>query len=517
MSLIQVKRGKKAGMPRLHEGEFGYCTDTNELYIGTGGRNQFLCSAGFDVEMDEIRQTMAQALAQITDLQNDSTAMEQTVSALLTLVSSQGEKIDSAHMEIEDIKQGAALIGEKVTALEDGLDSMNEEVSENGASIGLLQSGLTLIGNDLAGVQTGLSSLAQVARTGSFDDLTNRPSALPANGGNAQTVNGHTVQSDVPLNAVFTDTVITKVSEIQNDAGYLSLSSIEAGENITIDKTGGKVTIASVGGTDAQTVNGHTVQSDVPANAVFTDTVITKVSEIQNDAGYLTPSNLEAGENITIDKSGGKVTIASVGGTDAQTVNGHTVQSDVPANAVFTDTVITKVSEIQNDAGYLTPSNLEAGENITIDKSGGKVTIASVGGSGAAPEVIDDVTSTRTDAALSANMGRELSIQVNGKLDTAAFERSDCTGVLQLSNGLLMQWGSAFVTCVQNEVSILRVTFTKRFKSVPVIVLTAQDGDPGTRLAEVSFQNANAKLFQACVYKTVGGITEVQWFAIGDV
>lgn len=36
--------------------------------------------------------------------------------------------------------------------------------------------------------------------------IQNKPSALPANGGNAATVNNHTVLSDVPANAVFTDT-----------------------------------------------------------------------------------------------------------------------------------------------------------------------------------------------------------------------------------------------------------------------------------------------------------------------
>ena len=34
------------------------------------------------------------------------------------------------------------------------------------------------------------------------------PSSLPANGGNADTVNGHSVNTDVPENAVFTDTVV---------------------------------------------------------------------------------------------------------------------------------------------------------------------------------------------------------------------------------------------------------------------------------------------------------------------
>ena len=36
--------------------------------------------------------------------------------------------------------------------------------------------------------------------------ILNKPSALPANGGNAATVNNHTVLSNVPANAVFTDT-----------------------------------------------------------------------------------------------------------------------------------------------------------------------------------------------------------------------------------------------------------------------------------------------------------------------
>ena len=39
-----------------------------------------------------------------------------------------------------------------------------------------------------------------------IDYIKNKPTALPANGGNAATVNSHTVLSNVPANAVFTDT-----------------------------------------------------------------------------------------------------------------------------------------------------------------------------------------------------------------------------------------------------------------------------------------------------------------------
>lgn len=45
------------------------------------------------------------------------------------------------------------------------------------------------------------------AEIGSKANKTEIPTELPANGGNSATVNGHTVKSDVPENAVFTDTV----------------------------------------------------------------------------------------------------------------------------------------------------------------------------------------------------------------------------------------------------------------------------------------------------------------------
>ena len=56
------------------------------------------------------------------------------------------------------------------------------------------------------------------------------PTELPVNGGNSATVNGHTVKSDVPENAVFTDTVYDdtdikeEIASINSDLGGLSFS-----------------------------------------------------------------------------------------------------------------------------------------------------------------------------------------------------------------------------------------------------------------------------------------------------
>ena len=56
-------------------------------------------------------------------------------------------------------------------------------------------------------------------------ELTDIPDKLPADGGNADTVNGHTVNANVPADAVFTDTTYKTVS--QTEDGLMSAADKE--------------------------------------------------------------------------------------------------------------------------------------------------------------------------------------------------------------------------------------------------------------------------------------------------
>lgn len=58
----------------------------------------------------------------------------------------------------------------------------------------------------LGKIKKFFSDLKTVAFTGSYADLTEKPTSMTANGGNADTVNNHTVDTDVPEDAKFTDT-----------------------------------------------------------------------------------------------------------------------------------------------------------------------------------------------------------------------------------------------------------------------------------------------------------------------
>lgn len=70
-----------------------------------------------------------------------------------------------------------------------------------------------------------LSDLKTVAFTGSYNDLSNKPLSLPANGGNASTVNGHTVNADVPSGAKFTDTHVTVADNLTSTSTTSALSA----------------------------------------------------------------------------------------------------------------------------------------------------------------------------------------------------------------------------------------------------------------------------------------------------
>lgn len=65
------------------------------------------------------------------------------------------------------------------------------------------------------------SSFAKKSHKHSKSDITDFPTSMTANGGNSSTVNGHTVNSDVPANAKFTDTTYSKLSQFSDDVGYV--------------------------------------------------------------------------------------------------------------------------------------------------------------------------------------------------------------------------------------------------------------------------------------------------------
>lgn len=73
----------------------------------------------------------------------------------------------------------------------------------------------------------GYADSACSANSVAWSNVSGRPSSLPANGGNSTTVNGHTVNSNVPANAKFTDTWRGVQNNLTSTATDQSLSAYQ--------------------------------------------------------------------------------------------------------------------------------------------------------------------------------------------------------------------------------------------------------------------------------------------------
>lgn len=242
-------------------------------------------------------------------------------------------------------------------------------------------------------------SLSTVATTGNYSDLKGTPTSLPANGGNASTVNGHTVLSNVPANAKFTDTVYTHPStHPASMITGLATVATSGSYNDLSNKPTIPTTLPANGGT-ATNANNIAITLTNPSTATtyyvpFLDGASGNKAGRGNDGiRYYTregttnatgTAELGLGNSVSAGIAGNKVgaiymygtgkgytylrtnntsdnnytaylpnkngTIAlttdiptslPANGGNASTVNGHTVLSNVPANAKFTDTVYT--------------------------------------------------------------------------------------------------------------------------------------------------------------------------------
>lgn len=121
------------------------------------------------------------------------------------------------NMAISDVVAGADTSFDTLKEISDWIGSHSESAAAMNSQIITNKNNITTNTSDINTIKTKLNSIASGAEvnvqadwnvTDSTSDayIKNKPTALPSNGGNADTVNGHTVNADVPANAKFTDT-----------------------------------------------------------------------------------------------------------------------------------------------------------------------------------------------------------------------------------------------------------------------------------------------------------------------
>lgn len=124
------------------------------------------------------------------------------------------------------------------------------------------------------------TDLKTVAFSGSYNDLEDKPKSLPANGGNAETVNKHTVMSDVPAGAKFTDTTYSDATTsdhgLMTAAMVTKLNGIATGANKTTVANNLDSTSTTAALSAAQ---GKVLNAKIGAKVVLTDDDTTPPSD----------------------------------------------------------------------------------------------------------------------------------------------------------------------------------------------------------------------------------------------
>ena len=253
---------------------------------------------------------------------------------------------------------------ENATETESGLMSAADKAKLNGIA---------------DGAEANVQSDWNVTNTTSDAYIKNKPTALLADGGNADTVNNHTVETNVPADAVFTDTVYTHPNYTAKTNGLYK---------ITVDNTGHVSGTKSVSKADITALG-------IPAQ----DTIYS-----------------EAGTSLGLVKSGGDVTITS----GVITVNDDSHNHIIGNIDNLQATLDSKVDKVEGSR-LITTSEASKLESLVIGEGGqveisGKVNVNNVEG-------LDEKLDTKVD-------------KVNGKgLSTNDYTTTEKEKLAGIENG----------------------------------------------------------------------------------
>ena len=301
--------------------------------------------------------------APVSSVNNKTGAVVLTASDVGAANTTQGAKADSATQPGDNV---STLNNDAGYVTDAGVESINGKTGE-----------VTLYLNNLEGVNvTGAAAGQVLTYSGSLWN------AVDAETGAVDSVNGQT--GNVTLTAADVGAATTAqgtkadsaiqpsddVSELNNDAGYITTADIPAAPVDSVNSKTGTVVLTASDVGAATTAQGTKADSALQQGA--------DISELNNDAGYITAAS------APVDSVNGKTGTVVLSAAD--------VGAATTAQGALADSATQPgddVSTLNNDAGYITNAGVTsiiAGDNVTIDPVDGlgAVTINSTGGGGGA-------------------------------------------------------------------------------------------------------------------------------------
>ena len=238
-------------------------------------------------------------------------------------------------------------------------------------------------------------NLAAVATSGSYNDLTDKPT-IPTVPVEDVRVNGTSVVS----NKIADVTVPTKTSDLTNDSGFITASDIpaipvknvEVNGNSVVDAQGVANIDLSGYATDAELTQGLSTKQDTISDlSTIRSGAQAGATAVQDPSYVHTDNNFTNADKTKLD---GIEAGAEVNDVDDVRVNGTSVVS----NKIADIDVPTKTSDLTNDSGFITASDIPAQVNSDWNASSGvaqilnKPNLATVATSGSYNDLADKPT-----------------------------------------------------------------------------------------------------------------------------
>ena len=228
----------------------------------------------------------------------------------------------------------------------------------------------------------------------------------------------------------FSATVPTKTSDITNDSGFITLSDVPAQVNADWDATSGAGQILNKPSLATVATTGD--YSDLSG----TPSIPTATSDLTNDSGFITLSDVPAQQNADWNAASGVTQILNK--PNLATVATTGAYSDLTG----TPSIPTATSDLQNDSGFITLSDVPAQVNADWNAASGvsqilnKPNLATVATTGAYSDLsgkptIPSVDQTYNAASTNAQSGTAVAGAISTKED--AFTVGD--GLEMVSSG----------------------------------------------------------------------------------
>ena len=293
---------------------------------------------------------VTKALKNKADISHKHTAVEVGADSIGSAETALNDAKKYTDGKIADIINGAPSTLDTLSEIATAMDENKSVVDALDKAIGT-KANKADIPTKMSELENDSNFLTEHQDLSSYAKTEDIPTELPANGGNADTVNNHTVNTDVPSDAVFTDTVYT-----------LPIATTEILGGVIIDGT-------------SIIANENGVISAVGSGSIEIDTQLSDTSEnpVQNKVVTDALNNISASSAEKLNTSAGSSTKPVYFSGGKPVACSYTLEKSVPSNAVFTDTVYTLPKATTSVLGGVKVD----GTTITVDSNG---VISSAGG-----------------------------------------------------------------------------------------------------------------------------------------